>query len=246
MTDFVLLPAIDVAGGKAVRLKQGDGNADTTHGDPLEIASTFIEQGAKWIHLVDLDLAFGRGNNFDVLRNAVQVIEDEVLVQLSGGITNEATLETALSLNPERINLGAAALKNIEWVESAISRFGEKIAVGLDFRESKIYARGFGEVFVDPFAAIERLTAAGANRFVVTDVDRDGMLLGPSLELMQMVAEHTDLPLIASGGIANLGDIAALLEIPQVCGAILGKALYAGAFTLAEAIALVEGQESKP
>ena len=244
MTDFVLLPAIDVAGGKAVRLKQGVGETETNHGDPLEIAKVFLEQGAKWIHLVDLDQAFGRGNNLDVLRNVLAGIGGQVLVQISGGITTEETLETAMSLNPARVNLGAAALNNIEWVEDAIARFGEKIAVGLDFRESKIYARGFGEVAVNPFEAIERLTNAGANRFVVTDVDRDGMMLGPNLALLQMVAEHTDRPLIASGGIATLDDIAALLGMPQVVGAILGKALYAGAFTLAEALALAKGEES--
>lgn len=246
MTQFTLMPAIDVAGGKAVRLRQGDGNADTTHGDPLDVAKVFIEQGTKWIHLVDLDRAFDRGNNLEVLRNVVDGITGEVLLQMSGGIINEEALESAISLNPARINLGAAALNDLDWVESAIARFGEQIAVGLDFRESKIYARGFGEIAVNPFDAIEKLTKAGAHRFVVTDVDRDGMMLGPNLELMQTVAGHTNRPLIASGGIATLQDIAALQEMPQVVGAILGKALYAGAFTLAEAIALVNGEEFMP
>jgi phosphoribosylformimino-5-aminoimidazole carboxamide ribotide isomerase/phosphoribosylanthranilate isomerase len=231
-----LLPAVDVADGQAVRLVQGEAGSETGYGDPLEAALAWQEAGAEWIHLVDLDAAFGRGDNIDVLRRVAA--ELELKVEMSGGIRDDASLERALSLDPARINLGTAALENPEWTRKVIAEHGDVIAVGLDVRGSTLAARGWTEDGGDLWEVLARLEADGCSRYVVTDVTKDGTLKGPNLELLKEVATRTDKPVVASGGISSLDDLAALRTlVPSgVEGAIVGKALYAGRFTLQEAL----------
>ncbi|OLT13198.1 bifunctional 1-(5-phosphoribosyl)-5-((5-phosphoribosylamino)methylideneamino)imidazole-4-carboxamide isomerase/phosphoribosylanthranilate isomerase PriA [Kocuria sp. CNJ-770] len=231
-----LLPAVDVADGQAVRLVQGEAGSETGYGDPLEAALAWQEAGAEWIHLVDLDAAFGRGDNIEVLRRVAA--ELELKIEMSGGIRDDASLERALSLDPARINLGTAALENPEWTRKVIAQHGEVIAVGLDVRGTTLAARGWTEEGGDLWEVLDRLEEDGCARYVVTDVTKDGTLKGPNLELLKEVATRTDKPVVASGGISSLDDLAALRTlVPSgVEGAIVGKALYAGRFTLGEAL----------
>ncbi|NYF10508.1 phosphoribosylformimino-5-aminoimidazole carboxamide ribotide isomerase/phosphoribosylanthranilate isomerase [Leifsonia sp. AK011] len=233
-----LLPAVDVAGGKAVRLTQGEAGSETNYGDPVDAAQEWIDQGAEWIHLVDLDAAFGRGNNRAVIRRVIKATPRRVNIELSGGIRDDQTLEAALATGAKRINLGTAALENPEWAAHVIAEFGEAIAVGLDVRGTTLAARGWTQEGGDLWAVMDRLEEAGCARYVVTDVTKDGTLKGPNVDLLEQVMDRTDRPVIASGGIATLDDIAELRAlVPQgLEGAIVGKALYAKAFTLAEAL----------
>jgi phosphoribosylformimino-5-aminoimidazole carboxamide ribotide isomerase/phosphoribosylanthranilate isomerase len=235
---LVLLPAVDVADGKAVRLTQGEAGSETNYGDPVEAAQLWVDQGAQWIHLVDLDAAFGRGNNHAVIKRVIKNTPRRVNIELSGGIRDDASLEAALATGAKRINLGTAALENPEWAAHVISEYGEAIAVGLDVRGSTLAARGWTQDGGDIWTVLGRLEDAGCSRYVVTDVTKDGTLQGPNLALLKDVADRTDKPVIASGGVATLDDIADLRELVPygVEGAIVGKALYAEAFTLAEAI----------
>ena len=235
--ELVLLPAVDVADGKAVRLTQGEAGSETSYGDPVDAAAEWADQGAEWIHLVDLDAAFGRGDNRDVLK-AVMRSRPDVKIELSGGIRDDESLERALNLGAKRVNLGTAALENPQWAADVISRYGEAVAVGLDVRGTTLAARGWTREGGDLWEVLARLEGAGCARYVVTDVTKDGTLRGPNLELLREVARRTDRPVVASGGISSLDDIAALRELVPlgVEGAIVGKALYSGAFTLAEAL----------
>lgn len=235
---LVLLPAVDVADGKAVRLTQGEAGSETSYGSPVDAAHEWVESGAEWIHLVDLDAAFGRGDNRSVIRKVIKSVPKSVNIELSGGIRDDASLEAALATGAKRINLGTAALENPEWAAHVIAEYGEAIAVGLDVRGTTLAARGWTQEGGDLWTVLERLEQARCARYVVTDVTKDGTLRGPNLELLQQVMERTDRPVIASGGIANLDDIVALRElVPQgLEGAIVGKALYAKAFTLAQAL----------
>jgi 1-(5-phosphoribosyl)-5-[(5-phosphoribosylamino)methylideneamino] imidazole-4-carboxamide isomerase/N-(5'phosphoribosyl)anthranilate isomerase len=243
MNDFastpglMLLPAVDVQGGKAVRLTQGAAGTETDYGDPIEAAENWARQGAEWIHLVDLDAAFGRGSNAGVLRKVIKHLRG-INVELSGGIRDDASLEAALESGAQRINLGTAALENPEWSASVIGRYGEAIAVGLDVRGTTLAARGWTQEGGDLWEVLERLEEAGCSRYVVTDVTKDGTLRGPNLDLLREITARTTKPVVASGGVSSLDDIAALRRlVPNgVEGAIVGKALYAGAFTLAEAL----------
>ena len=237
---LVLLPAIDVADGQAVRLTRGEAGSETSYGDPVDAAGDWIAQGAEWIHLVDLDAAFGRGNNHDVIRSVIKRVGGDALIELSGGIRDDASLAAALDTGATRINLGTAALENPEWAARVIARFGELIAVGLDVRGTTLAARGWTEDGGDLFEVLDRLETAGCARYVVTDVTKDGTLQGPNLELLRSVAERTDRPVVASGGISNLEDIAALRALVPlgIEGSIVGKALYAKAFTLTEALSV--------
>ncbi|MFT2817698.1 bifunctional 1-(5-phosphoribosyl)-5-((5-phosphoribosylamino)methylideneamino)imidazole-4-carboxamide isomerase/phosphoribosylanthranilate isomerase PriA [Leifsonia sp. A12D58] len=234
---LVLLPAIDVAGGKAVRLTQGEAGTETNYGDPVDAAADWAAQGAEWIHLVDLDAAFGRGSNTAILKKVIKQVRG-VNVELSGGIRDDASLEAALSTGVKRINLGTAALENPEWAANVIAQYGEAIAVGLDVRGTTLAARGWTKEGGDIWHVMDRLEDAGCARYVVTDVTKDGTLQGPNIELLRQVMDRTHRPVIASGGISSLDDLVALRElVPQgLEGAIVGKALYAGAFTLAEAL----------
>jgi 1-(5-phosphoribosyl)-5-[(5-phosphoribosylamino)methylideneamino] imidazole-4-carboxamide isomerase/N-(5'phosphoribosyl)anthranilate isomerase len=237
---LILLPAIDVADGAAVRLTQGEAGSETSYGDPVDAAADWTSQGAEWIHLVDLDAAFGRGNNHDVIRRVISQVGGDALVELSGGIRDDASLAAALDTGARRINLGTAALENPEWAAEVIAKFGDLIAVGLDVRGTTLAARGWTKEGGDLFEVLDRLEAAGCSRYVVTDVTKDGTLQGPNLDLLRSVAERTDKPVVASGGISNLADIAALRDLVPfgIEGAIVGKALYAKAFTLTEALAV--------
>ncbi|MBD7995881.1 bifunctional 1-(5-phosphoribosyl)-5-((5-phosphoribosylamino)methylideneamino)imidazole-4-carboxamide isomerase/phosphoribosylanthranilate isomerase PriA [Arthrobacter sp. Sa2CUA1] len=231
-----LLPAVDVADGQAVRLVQGEAGSETSYGDPLDAAMAWQNDGAEWVHLVDLDAAFGRGSNLPLLKRVVKALD--IKVELSGGIRDDASLEKALELGARRVNLGTAALENPEWTASAIARYGDAIAVGLDVRGTTLAARGWTKEGGDLWEVLARLEEAGCPRYVVTDVTKDGTLRGPNVELLREVLSRTDRPVVASGGISSLDDLAALRELVPLGleGTIVGKALYAGAFTLPQAL----------
>ena len=235
-----LLPAVDVADGQAVRLVQGAAGSETTYGDPLEAALAWQRQGAEWIHLVDLDAAFGRGNNRNVIKRVIKSIPKSVNIELSGGIRDDASLEAALATGCRRVNLGTAALESPDWCARAIAEHGDRIAVGLDVRGTRLAARGWTREGGELYETLARLDAEGCARYVVTDITKDGTLRGPNLDLLREVCAATDRPVVASGGVSSLDDIRALagLSAVGVEGAIVGKALYAGAFTLPEALAV--------
>ncbi len=238
-----LLPAVDVADGKAVRLTQGEAGSEEDFGHPLAAAQDWITAGAEWIHLVDLDAAFGRGNNRAVIAEVVGAASG-TKIELSGGIRDDASLEAALELGVARVNLGTAALENPEWTEQVIAKFGEQIAVGLDVRGTTLAARGWTKEGGDLFETLERLEASGCARYVVTDVTKDGTLRGPNIELLKSVMERTERPVVASGGISSLEDIEALTALVPLGleGAILGKSLYAKKFTLEQALEIAAGK----
>jgi phosphoribosyl isomerase A len=242
VTDHLeLLPAVDVADGRAVRLVQGEAGSETSYGDPLAAALAWQEAGAEWIHLVDLDAAFGRGSNRELLASVVERLD--VAVELSGGIRDDASLTAALATGCRRVNLGTAALEDPEWCRTAIAEHGDRIAVGLDVRGTTLAARGWTEEGGDLWEVLERLERDGCARYVVTDVTKDGTMRGPNLDLLREVCSRTDRPVVASGGISSLADLEELSALVPlgVEGAIVGKALYSGAFTLVEALELTRG-----
>jgi len=236
---LILLPAVDVADGQAVRLVQGEAGSETSYGDPLDAALAWQSAGAQWVHLVDLDAAFGRGDNASRLAQVTAfLVGAGVDVELSGGIRDDASLARALGAGATRVNLGTAALEDPDWTADVIAEHGEKIAVGLDVRGTTLAARGWTQEGGDLWEVLARLDEAGCARYVVTDVTKDGTLRGPNLDLLRQVCERTDAPVVASGGVSTLDDLRALRAlVPSgVEGAIVGKALYAGAFTLPEAL----------
>ena len=240
MSDYLeLLPAVDIAGGQAVQLVQGVAGSEKRFGDPVEAALRWQEAGAEWIHLVDLDAAFGRGSNAGVIQAVIDSVED-VRVELSGGIRDDASLEAALATGAQRVNIGTAALEDPEWTERVIALYGDRIAVGLDVRGTTLAARGWTREGGDLWEVLDRLEHAGCARYVVTDVAKDGTLAGPNLELLAEVLERTGKPVVASGGIASVDDLKRLRSLTDAGleGAIVGKALYTGAFTLTEALAV--------
>jgi len=236
MSYLELLPAVDVKDGKAVRLVQGELSKETNYGKPLDAALDFQKSGAEWIHLVDLDAAFGIGSNADLLAEVIGILD--IKVELSGGIRDDESLRKALSTGCTRVNLGTAALENPEWTSQVIAEFGDRIAVGLDVRGQVLSARGWTRDGGDLFETIQRLDSDGCARYVVTDVTKDGTLAGPNFELLTNVCAATKAPVVASGGISNLSDIENLVALRNIGveGAIVGKALYAGAFTLEQAL----------
>lgn len=238
MSNLELLPAVDVKDGRAVRLVQGELSAETAYGNPLEVALEFQAAGAEWLHLVDLDAAFGRGENSALLAEVVGKVD--IKVELSGGIRDDESLRRALATGCVRVNLGTAALENPEWTARVIAEHGDRIAVGLDVRGHVLAARGWTKEGGDLFETIKRLERDGCARYVVTDVTKDGTLKGPNLDLLKEVCAVTKKPVVASGGISSLDDIAELssLNAMGIEGAIVGKALYAGAFTLQQALEL--------
>ena len=242
MKTLEILPAIDVKEGVAIRLVQGELDKQSKYGDPIEIATQFVASGASWIHLVDLDAAFGLGNNFEVLASVIKSVD--IKIELSGGIRDDESLNRALSTGCTRINLGTAALEQPEWTESVIKKHGDKIAVGLDVRGRQLSARGWTKSGGDLFEASTRLDKAGCARYVLTDITRDGTLTGPNLELLKEVTSFTKTPIVASGGISSLTDVKTLTQLTNdgVEGVIIGKALYAGAFTLAQVLATAKGE----
>ena len=237
MSHLILLPAVDVADGAAVRLVQGEAGSATSYGNPLDAALEWQSAGAEWIHLVDLDAAFGRGSNRALLADITGQLD--VKVELSGGIRDDESLRAALATGCARVNLGTAALENPQWCREAIAEFGDRIAVGLDVRGTTLAARGWTQEGGDLWEVLDRLESDGCSRYVVTDVTKDGTLQGPNLDLLRHVCERTDKPVIASGGVSSLADLQAIAELVPlgVEGSIVGKALYAQAFTLQDALA---------
>jgi len=231
-----LLPAVDVAGGRAVQLVQGVAGTGGEYGNPLQAALAWQEAGAEWLHLVDLDAAFGRGDNAAVLADIVGRVD--MKVEMSGGIRDSATLERALAPGCRRVNIGTAALENPEWTASIIAEYGDRVAIGLDVRGETLAPRGWTRDGGDLWETLARLDAEGCARYVVTDVAKDGMMAGPNVELLARVCERTDAPVVASGGVSTLADIEALRALVPagVEGAIIGSALYQGSFTLTEAL----------
>lgn len=240
MTYLQLLPAVDVADGQAVRLVQGAAGSETSYGDPLSAALAWQSAGAEWIHLVDLDAAFGRGSNRELLADVVGRLD--VDVELSGGIRDDASLRAALATGCRRVNIGTAALENPDWCARAIAEFGDRIAVGLDVRGTTLAARGWTQDGGDIWEVLERLERDGCPRYVVTDVTKDGTLKGPNLQLLRDMCARTDRPVIASGGVSSLDDLRAIASLVDIGveGVIVGKALYAQAFTLEEALAAMQ------
>jgi phosphoribosylanthranilate isomerase len=234
---LVLLPAVDIAGGQAVQLVQGKAGSEQRFGEPRAAAERWQQAGAEWIHLVDLDAAFGRGDNAAIIAEITSLLD--LKVELSGGIRDDETLERALATGCARVNIGTAALERPEWCEEIIATYGDKIAIGLDVRGSRLAARGWTRDGGSLDETLDRLNAAGCARYVVTDVNSDGMLAGPNFELLRRVCERTDVPVVASGGISTITDILALAEMVPlgVEGAIIGTALYVGNFTIEEALA---------
>ena len=240
---LILLPAVDVVEGRAVRLVQGQAGSETEYGSALDAAMTWQRDGAEWIHLVDLDAAFGRGSNRELLAEVVGKLD--VAVELSGGIRDDDSLTAALATGCARVNLGTAALENPQWCARVVAEHGDKVAVGLDVKidgdNFRLRGRGWETDGGDLWTVLERLDSEGCSRFVVTDVTKDGTLKGPNLDLLAAVCERTDAPVIASGGVSSLDDLRAIATLTDrgVEGAIVGKALYAERFTLPEALAAV-------
>jgi 1-(5-phosphoribosyl)-5-[(5-phosphoribosylamino)methylideneamino] imidazole-4-carboxamide isomerase/N-(5'phosphoribosyl)anthranilate isomerase len=234
-----LLPAVDVASGQAVRLVQGAAGSETSYGDPLDAALAWQRAGASWIHLVDLDAAFGRGSNAELLAAVVGAMD--VDVEMSGGIRDDASLDRALATGCRRVNIGTAALEDPDWVASVIAKYGDRIAVGLDVRGTTLAARGWTAAGGELYETLARLDAEGCARYVVTDVLKDGTLRGPNVGLLRDVCAATPAPVVASGGVSSLDDLRTLASLVPlgIEGAIVGKALYAGAFTLEEALEAV-------
>ncbi|WP_420733339.1 bifunctional 1-(5-phosphoribosyl)-5-((5-phosphoribosylamino)methylideneamino)imidazole-4-carboxamide isomerase/phosphoribosylanthranilate isomerase PriA [Brevibacterium luteolum] len=233
---LTLLPAVDVSNGTAVRLVKGEAGTETDYGNPVEVAQQFEDGGAEWIHLVDLDAAFGRGTNYPLLKQVTKAVS--IKVELSGGIRDTETLERALDTGAERVNIGTAALENPSWTAEVIAAYGDRIAIGLDVRGTTLAARGWTKEGGDLYEILAQLEEAGCSRYVVTDVNKDGTLQGPNTELLRDIASRTDKPIVASGGVSSLDDLRAIRAlVPHgVDSAIVGKALYAGKFTLQEAL----------
>jgi 1-(5-phosphoribosyl)-5-[(5-phosphoribosylamino)methylideneamino] imidazole-4-carboxamide isomerase/N-(5'phosphoribosyl)anthranilate isomerase len=242
MKALEILPAIDVKDGVAIRLTKGELDNQSKYGDPLEVAGEFVKSGVNWIHLVDLDAAFGLGNNFEILDSIIKSVD--IKIQLSGGIKDDESLNRALTTNCSRINLGTAALENPEWVESVIKKHGDKIAVALDVDGKVLSPRGGSKSGGDLFQMITRLDKSGCARYVLTDVNRDGALSGPNLELLKEVTSFTKTPIVASGGVSSLSDVKSLMQLTDqgVEAVIIGKGLYTGAFTLAQVLATVKSE----
>ena len=242
MKKLELLPAVDVKDGRAVRLVQGALDKESIYGAPLEVALEFQTAGAEWLHLVDLDAAFGRGSNATLLAEVVAALD--IKVELSGGIRDDESLKRALATGCTRVNLGTAALEDPEWTAKVIKQYGDRIAVGLDVRGTTLAARGWTKEGGELFETIERLDRDGCSRYIVTDVAKDGTLTGPNLDLLKSVCAATKAPVVASGGVSSLADIAAIRELVEIGveGSIVGKALYAGAFTLPEALLVANGK----
>ena len=242
MKKLELLPAVDVKDGRAVRLVQGALVQESIYGAPLEVALEFQAAGAEWLHLVDLDAAFGRGSNATLLAEVVAALD--IKVELSGGIRDDESLKRALATGCTRVNLGTAALEDPEWTAKVIKQYGDRIAVGLDVRGTTLAARGWTKEGGELFETIERLDRDCCSRYIVTDVAKDGTLTGPNLELLKSVCAATKAPVVASGGVSSLADIAAIAQLVEIGveGSIVGKALYAGAFTLPEALLVANGK----
>jgi phosphoribosylanthranilate isomerase len=241
-----LLPAVDIAGGQAVQLVQGVAGSEKRFGDPIEAALRWQQAGAEWLHLVDLDAAFGRGNNRELQAEIVGRLD--IRVEMSGGIRDDESLEAAMATGCRRVNIGTAALERPDWCAAAIAAYGDRVAIGLDVRGTTLAARGWTREGGDLYEVLARLDAEGCARYVVTDVNKDGMLQGPNLQLLTDVCAVTDRPVVASGGITELADLESLIDLVSVGveGAIIGTALYEGRFTLEDALRLTWPDRFEP
>jgi 1-(5-phosphoribosyl)-5-[(5-phosphoribosylamino)methylideneamino] imidazole-4-carboxamide isomerase/N-(5'phosphoribosyl)anthranilate isomerase len=246
MTALELLPAVDVAEGRAVQLVQGVAGSERVFGDPVEAALRWQSGGAEWVHLVDLDAAFGRGHNRELMRSVVAALDIDV--EMSGGIRDDESLDAALATGCRRVNIGTAALEHPDWCASVIARYGDRIAIGLDVRGTTLAARGWTRDGGDLYDVLARLDKDGCARYVVTDVKKDGMLEGPNLDLLRDVCGRTEAPVVASGGISTLDDLTALARLVPIGveGAIVGTALYTGAFSIEEALSAVRAVDGIP
>ena len=244
MSKLELLPAVDVRDGQAVRLVHGESGTETSYGSPLEAALAWQRSGAEWLHLVDLDAEFGTGDNRELIAEVTRAMD--IKVELSGGIRDDESLRAALATGAARVNIGTAALEDPQWCDRVVGEYGERVAIGLDVRGHTLAARGWTRDGGDLFEVLARLEKAGCARYVVTDIRRDGTMTGPNLDLLRDVCRHASAPVIASGGVSTLDDLRALagLESDGVEGVIAGKALYAGAFTVAQALAVLGGERS--
>ncbi|MDR1851646.1 MAG: bifunctional 1-(5-phosphoribosyl)-5-((5-phosphoribosylamino)methylideneamino)imidazole-4-carboxamide isomerase/phosphoribosylanthranilate isomerase PriA [Propionibacteriaceae bacterium] len=233
----MILPAVDMKDGQAVQLVQGVDGSQKVFGEPLEAALGWENAGAKWLHLVDLDRAFGKGSNAEI---AAEIIaKTNMSVELTGGIRDDQSLEAALTTGCARVNIGTAAVEHPHWAASAIAKYGERVAIALDVKDGRLATRGWVETGGKLEEALSFFDKAGCTRYVVTDVGADGMMQGPNLELLRHVAENTTAKVTASGGISTLDDLRALATLhPQVDAAIVGSALYLGKFTLEEALSV--------
>lgn len=243
--ELTLLPAVDVQDGQAVQLQQGVAGSEKVFGDPLEAARRWRSQGAHWIHLVDLDAAFGRGSNTELIRRVVG--EMDVNVEVSGGIRDQASLEAALGAGATRVNIGTAALENPQWCDEVVAEYGERVAIGLDVRGDRLAARGWTQEGGDLLEVLTRLEEAGCRRYVVTDVNSDGMLTGPNYDLLGKVCARTQGHVVASGGISTLEDLRQLRGLVPIGveGAIVGTALYLGNFSLPDALRVCHDQPAQ-
>ena len=233
---FTVLPAVDVTGGAAVRRSRGVVDSGASWGPPAQVVRAFAGVGAAWVHLGDLDRAYGRGDNDSVIRETIRGAG--VDVELSGGVRDAQSLRNALEMGPARVNIATQALADMDFVCGAVRDLGPRAAVCLDVEGERLRARGGGRGG-GLWEAIDALNRAGARLLVVTDVHRDGMMAGSNIELLQRVSGATDAGILASGGVDSLDDLRALAAVDGVEGAIVGKALYEGAFTLGEALEAV-------
>jgi len=239
MSDFTIYPAIDIRGGKAVRLVQGDYNQETVYNDsPVAAAKEWAAQGASWIHLVDLDGAkAGHPVNAELIGEIARAVD--VPVQIGGGLRTFEDVERLIGLGVSRVIIGTAAIENREFVNQVLARYGDKAAIGIDARNGYVATRGWietSEVKAEDLAV--QLAAQGASTFIFTDISRDGMMEGPNVEAIVSLARVSGKPVIASGGVSRMADLTNLAarRTDGVAGAIVGKALYTGSINLAEAV----------
>jgi 1-(5-phosphoribosyl)-5-[(5-phosphoribosylamino)methylideneamino] imidazole-4-carboxamide isomerase/N-(5'phosphoribosyl)anthranilate isomerase len=232
---MILLPAVDIRNGRCVRLSQGDFDRETVYDeDPVAVAKRYEADGAQWLHVVDLDAALeGEPRNRELVADVIRSVN--IPVQCSGGIRDVTAVDAAKDAGAQRVVIGTAALRDPGFVEETVAKHGDFVAVGLDVRGQTLQARGWTEEAGELWPTLVRLVKSGVQRFVVTDVMRDGMLEGPNLTLLAEVLDYTDCPVVASGGVSSVDDLRRLSSI-GVEACIVGKALYAGRFTLTEAL----------
>ncbi len=233
MKPLELLPAIDIKNGKVIQLSSAVSGSTTVMVEPLEVIQRFSSAGSKWIHLVDLDAAYGTGENAKLIKHLVQM--SQVDIQLSGGIANQKSLDAALATSAKRVNISTAGLQDIDWIKNVIEKYRERVCVGLDVTNGSLIARGSGKVIGDLDHFISVLNEAGCSRIIVTDNSTDGALVGPNFQLLEQVINQSSAEIVASGGVSNLSDLKQLRKM-GLAGAIVGKALYVGQFSIEEAL----------
>lgn len=233
MQQLQLLPAIDIQSGQVIQSKNL--SASDISGSPQQVIDYFVSKGTKWIHLVDLDAAYSTGENSDLMNNLITA--NSVEIQLSGGITNQATLSKALKTKAKWINLSTGALTDLDWVKATLELYPDRVCVSLDVVDESLIARGSGTVVGDLWKYVEELNKSGCKRFVVTDNKTDGKMNGPNFHLLAKVFDQSGAAIVASGGVSDLSDLAKLRQMGME-GVIVGKALYEGVLDLTAALEL--------